>query len=157
MKDLIKKIIEDYYSISKDPRASDPSKIIVDHFCSDEYNSNLCANLVLNGEKTASSSLKSSYNSESEKIPQINSLVVITDWNGFPTCIIEITEVSESKFSEVTTEFAFTEGEGDKTLAWWREVHWKYFSAECKSLGIEPCENMILILEKFKVVYKNAI
>ncbi|HAS8183051.1 ASCH domain-containing protein, partial [Vibrio vulnificus] len=51
-------------------------------------------------------------------------------------------------------EFAALEGEGDKTLAWWREAHWNFFSRECVELGISPSEDMLLVLEQFKVVYK---
>ncbi|HAS6172704.1 TPA: ASCH domain-containing protein, partial [Vibrio vulnificus] len=55
---------------------------------------------------------------------------------------------------EVTPEFAALEGEGDKTLAWWREAHWNFFSKECVELEISPSEDMLLVLEQFKVVYK---
>ncbi len=157
MKYRIKEFVKKYYSITNDPRASDTNKIIVDHFCADEENANLCANLVLSGEKTTSSSLRDYYNFSNTQLPQVNSLVVITDWNSNPVCIIEITEVTECKFCDVTSEFAFAEGEGDKSLAWWRNVHWNFFSAECTDLGIQPSENMIIILERFKVVFKNAI
>ncbi|MGL1067150.1 ASCH domain-containing protein, partial [Vibrio vulnificus] len=42
--------------------------------------------------------------------------------------------------------FAALEGEGDKTLAWWREAHWNFFSKECVVLGISPSEDMLLVL-----------
>ncbi|MFA0678261.1 ASCH domain-containing protein, partial [Vibrio sp. 10N.222.51.A6] len=41
-----------------------------------------------------------------------------------------------------------------KTLEWWREAHWNFFSRECEELKISPSEDMLLMLERFKVVYQ---
>ena len=54
----------------------------------------------------------------------------------------------------MTAEFAAAEGEGDKTLEWWREAHWNFFSRECEELKITPSEDMMLVLERFKVVHQ---
>ncbi len=86
-------------------------------------------------------------------MPKPGDLQVVTDWSGNPTSIIEKTEVSECKFSEVTAEFAAAEGEGDKSLEWWRQAHWDFFGKEFKELGMEPTEDMVLVLERFRVVY----
>jgi uncharacterized protein YhfF len=125
-----------------------------DYFCADEYNANLCAELILRGEKRASCSMEYWYSHEGETMPQVGHLQVVTDWSGKPICIIEITSVDTCKYSEVTAEFAAEEGEGDKSLKWWREAHWKFFSLECEALDINPTEDMMLVLERFKVVYK---
>lgn len=86
-------------------------------------------------------------------MPSPGHLQVVIDWNGQPTSIIETTEVSECKFSDVPPEFAAAEGEGDKSLEWWRKTHWEFFSIECIEQGIEPSQSMQLVLERFKVVY----
>ncbi|MCZ2722218.1 ASCH domain-containing protein [Marinomonas sp. 15G1-11] len=125
-----------------------------DYFCADEYNANLCAKLILCGEKRASCSMEYWYSHEGEEMPQVGHLQVVTDWDGNPVCIIEITSVSACKYRDVGAEFAAEEGEGDKSLAWWREAHWRFFSLECDELGINPSEDMLLVLERFKVVYK---
>ncbi len=46
----------------------------------------------------------------------------------------------------MTEEFAASEGEGDKSLEWWRNAHWKFFSRECEDLGIEPKGQPTLLL-----------
>lgn len=124
-----------------------------DYFCADEYNANVCADLILKGEKTASCSMDYWYSHKGETIPEIGHLLVVTDWQGEPKCIVEITSVEQCRYKDVTQEFAAAEGEGDKTLAWWRQAHWRFFSLECEELGIEPSEDMLLVLERFKVVY----
>ena len=124
-----------------------------DYFCADEENADNCSNLILSGEKTATCSLKYWYENGLEPMPVPGHLQVVTDWSGRPTSIIETTEVSECLFSEVSSEFAAAEGEGDKSLKWWRKAHWEFFSKECVELGIKPSQRMQLILERFKVVY----
>ncbi|TVU62240.1 ASCH domain-containing protein [Vibrio atlanticus] len=125
-----------------------------DYYCADEYNANLCAQLILNGEKRASCGLEYWYTYEGEARPIIGHLQVVTDWNGKPICIVEITSVSSCPYNEVTAEFAAAEGEGDKSLEWWKKAHWNFFSRECEELKITPSEDMMLMLEHFKVVYK---
>ncbi|MCF7505099.1 ASCH domain-containing protein [Vibrio sp. L3-7] len=125
-----------------------------DYYCADEYNANLCAQLILNGEKRASCGLEYWYTHEGETRPIIGHLQVVTDWNGKPICIVEITSVSSCPYNEVTAEFAAAEGEGDKSLEWWKKAHWNFFSRECEELKITPSEDMMLMLEHFKVVYK---
>lgn len=124
-----------------------------DYFCADEYNANLCADLILRGEKRASCSMDYWYTHKGEVLPRVGHLLVVTNWNREPICIVEITSVSKCRFSEVSEAFAASEGEGDKSLEWWRKAHWEFFSRECEELGIEPSEDMLLVLEHFKVVY----
>ncbi|MFD2177588.1 ASCH domain-containing protein [Veronia pacifica] len=127
-----------------------------DYFCADEHNANLCAELILKGEKRASCSLEYWYRNMGELMPTAGHLQVVTNWEGQPVCIIEITSVSTCPFNKVTAEFAAKEGEGDKTLAWWQRAHWRFFSRECEELGIKPTENMPLVLEHFSVVYPKV-
>ncbi|MCK5601065.1 ASCH domain-containing protein [Candidatus Pacearchaeota archaeon] len=124
-----------------------------DCFCADEKNANICSELIRSGVKTAGCSMKYWYESGLEPMPTVGHLQVVTDWHGEPTSIIEIVSVSECKFSDVSEEFAAAEGEGDKSLNWWREAHWDFFSKECEELGMEASESMDLVLERFKVVY----
>ncbi|WP_295890818.1 ASCH domain-containing protein [uncultured Vibrio sp.] len=126
-----------------------------DYFCADEYNANVCADLILKGEKRASCSMEIWYSNEGEPMPEVGHLQVVTNWDGTPVCIIEITDVSTSKYKDITADFAKAEGEGDKTLTWWREAHWAFFSKECEELKMQPSEDMLLVLEHFKVVYPN--
>lgn len=94
------------------------------------------------------------YESGEEVIPTVGHLQVVLDWSGKPICIIEIDTVEQCQYKAVTAEFAYAEGEGDRTLEWWRNAHWNFFAKECKELNIEPSEDMSLVLEQFHVVHK---
>ncbi len=124
-----------------------------EHFCGDKKNANICSDLIKRGIKTAGCSMKYWYEQGGEKMPQVRHLTVVTDWDGNPTSIIEIISVAESRYLDVTEEFAHAEGEGDRTLEWWRKAHWDFFSQECREEGITLSSDVLLILERFKVVY----
>ena len=81
------------------------------------------ADLVLRGEKTATASAYELYKLENEPLPQAGSFDVILDSQERAVCIIEITKVSVLPFNEVSADHAFKEGEGDKSLAYWQQVH----------------------------------
>ena len=46
------------------------------------------------------------------------------------------------------------EGEGDQSLDYWRKVHKTYYFKECERIGMEFSQDMPVICEEFKVVYK---
>lgn len=129
--------------------------ISADYFCADEYNANVCAELILKDEKTASCSMAHWYDVEGDPMPEVGDLQVVTKWDGEPVCIIEITSVTKCAYQDITAEFAAAEGEGDKSLSWWRDAHWDFFSKECDELNITPREDMTLVLERFKRVFPN--
>ena len=109
--------------------------------------------LVRQGVKTATSSLVWTYDAEDIPYPKMSDISIILDGRGDPFCIIETTGVEIRSYLEVDELHAYQEGEGDRTLAYWRRVHWEFFSEECKSIGREPSEEMLVVCEKFKLLY----
>lgn len=123
------------------------------YFCDNEHDANELAELVVNGTKRATASLYLSYGNE-EVLPTEGDLNIIIDWNEEAQCIIKTTNIDVVPYKDVDGEFAATEGEGDKSLEYWRRAHWSYFSREMKEIGKEPAEDMLVVCEKFKVVFK---
>lgn len=109
--------------------------------------------LVIQGIKTATASLVWSYEHEGEALPEVGDYSMILDGRGEPMCIIQNTAVSIHPFNDVDQEQAYLEGEGDRSLAFWRDVHWHFFSRECAQIGRTPDETMPVICERFKLVY----
>ncbi|WP_312415618.1 ASCH domain-containing protein [Comamonas sp.] len=109
--------------------------------------------LVLSGTKRATAGSVWSYESSGKGTPKPGDLSVVTDSNDMPLCIIETVQVDIVPFSAVSKEFAAVEGEGDGSLAYWRKVHFEYFSRECASAGRSFNEDMLLACERFRVVY----
>ena len=71
-------------------------------------------------------------------------------------CLIETFELTIRPFDSVDAAFAYDEGEGDRSLAYWREVHWRYFGRMCEAIGRTPDEAMPLVCERFRVVFRAS-
>jgi uncharacterized protein YhfF len=58
-------------------------------------------------------------------------LFVIQDSQGRDRALIELTELRESRFDAMDdADFARSEGEGDRSLAHWRQVHEAFFTRQ---------------------------
>ncbi len=123
-------------------------------FGDSERMANELSALVLQGVKRATASLAWRYEVESAPQPKPGDLSIVTDWSKNPLCVIKTEAVDIVPFNEVSEDFARTEGEDDGTLESWRRNHTKYFAGECKRLGREPNERMLVLCERFKIVYQ---
>jgi len=72
---------------------------------------------------------------------------IVVDGHGEPRCVIETTDVTYRRFGEVDAAFAYEEGEGDRSLAYWRDAHRNYFGRQGKFR-----EDMMLVCERFRLV-----
>jgi uncharacterized protein YhfF len=111
------------------------------------------ADLVLAGKKTATGSLVLVNEIKPEIAPVPDGYSVVTDFEGNPQCVIQTTEIRRLPFNEVDAQFAFDEGEGDRSLEFWRKVHWDYFTRECRESGVEFNESMLVDCERFKLLF----
>ncbi|KXT74312.1 hypothetical protein SGODD07_00226 [Streptococcus gordonii] len=111
------------------------------------------AELVLRGQKTATASAYELYKLENEPLPQAGSFDVILDSQDRAVCIVEITKVTVLPFNEVSADHAFKEGEGDKSLAYWQQVHQAFFTESLAEAGLEFSQEMGVVLEEFRKVY----
>lgn len=109
--------------------------------------------LVKEGVKTATCSLLWEHEFGGDPLPHIGEYSIITDWQGRPLCIIQTTDVSITPFDEVDENFANEEGEGDRSLASWRESHWRFFGKLCESTGNQASSSMPLVCERFQLVF----
>lgn len=113
----------------------------------------LLADLVLKGEKTATASAYDLYTLEDEPLPQEGTFDVILDSQNQAVCIVEVTKVSVQSFYQVSADHAFKEGEGDKSLAYWRQVHEKFFTGCLGEAGLAFTPESKVVLEEFRKVY----
>lgn len=111
------------------------------------------AQLVLSGTKTATASAYDLYHLENEPLPKVGTFDVVLNSQDEAVCIIEITKVSIVPFKDVSADHAFKEGEGDKSLAWWRQVHQDLFTQWFEECHLTFREDSKVVLEEFRVVY----
>ena len=111
--------------------------------------------LVLAGTKTATSSARADYDASddhpAEDLPSVGGLGIVTDADGRPRALVVTTEVSQARFDEVDEEHAWLEGEGNRSLLHWRDVHETFFSTHG---SFSP--DMQVVLERFAVLHQEA-
>ena len=100
--------------------------------------------LVLAGSKTATCSL---YVPSDPDLSRPGEHSIVCDGSGRPACVIETVEVTVQRYNEVDAAFAHDEGEGDRTLEYWRRAHREFFERH----GVFA-DDMMLECERFRVV-----
>ena len=70
-------------------------------------------------------------------------------------CVIQTTKVTVVPFHKVSADHAFKEGEGDKSLQYWKDVHEEVFTKWLAEAGLEFTEEMPVVCEEFKVVFHH--
>ena len=109
--------------------------------------------LIVDGTKTATCSALWEYETEGSALPEVGSKTIVLDGNNIPLCIVETIEVAVRPYNEIDARFAYKEGEGDRSLEYWRDAHWRFFSRTLPSIGRDPTMEMPLVCERFRVIY----
>ncbi len=151
MNDTVKKMWKDF---------CDKNGIDIDtpydswHFCDTKELADELAELVLSGQKRATTALKFLMEYDNDEPYKVGDYNIVTDFSGNAKCVIFNESVITLPFSEVSEELAKIEGEGDGSLAYWREAHISIFTRWLEEIGHKFTEDMEVEFIIFRVVYK---
>jgi len=139
-------------------KANNPEKTFTNtpevyHFCDNEKDANQCVKLVKKGIKQATSDSLLGLQYRNKKLPKMGDFAVITNWDGNAECIIELRKITLKPFFSIDETYARLEGEGDKSLAHWKKVHWEYYTRELAAFERLPRESMIVVCQEFVKVH----
>ncbi len=123
------------------------------YFCDNQKDADECAELVVNKIKCATSTSVWWFNKNQEPFPKVGDLAIVTNWNRQPKAIIRTTKVEIVKFKDITAEYAYIEGEGDKSLEYWKKVHLDYYTNEMKAFGEYPTNDLEIVCECFERIW----
>lgn len=111
------------------------------------------AELTRTGVKTATASAGVWYEGGEEPMPKAGEYSVVLDSREEAVCVIRTTKVYTVPFNQVSAGQAWREGEGDRSLDYWRRVHEDFFRAELEGAGLEFSPSMPVVCEEFEMVY----
>ena len=114
---------------------------------------NNLAALVMIGAKTATASSYVLYELDDEPAPEVGEYNILLDKNDEALCIIRDTKVEAVPYKQVSDEQAYKEGEGDRTLEYWKSVHWPFFQKEHEGYDIPFTEDSLVLCEEFEVIH----
>ena len=109
--------------------------------------------LVLHGPKRATAGLSEVNDALPQLKPVAGGYSVLTEHEGTPRAVIRTTLLDRRPFAEVDAAFAWDEGEGDRTLADWKDGHRRFFTRELSTIGRRFDESMQVDLERFELLY----
>lgn len=111
----------------------------------------LLAKLVVDGEKTATTSGFDFYALDNEEVPKVEDYSIVLNSKDEPVAIIKTTNVDIVPFNEVSEEFAIAEGEGD--FEFWKKSHTNFFKDLCQEYSLEYKEDMLVVCERFTRIF----
>lgn len=80
-------------------------------------------------------------------LTEVGERMVVLSGSGRPLAVVGTVELGQRRFHEVDAAFAHDEGEGDRSLAYWRDAH-----RACSTRLGRFAEDMPLFCERFRVV-----
>ncbi|GAA5207144.1 ASCH domain-containing protein [Microbacterium kyungheense] len=108
--------------------------------------------LVVAGVKTGTASSLWDLDATGEPLPRVGDFSIILDGAGAPAAVIETTAIEIVPFDQVGAEHAHAEGEGDRSLAAWRDIHERFWRDHSENpRGFEP--DMPVVCERFRLVH----
>ena len=109
--------------------------------------------LVRLGIKRATASLARDYGEGKEPLPAVGDHVIVVDSRGSPRCVWRTTGIEVKPLNAVDEDFAFEEGEGERTRDWWLDAHRAYFTREAAREGFVMHDDIETVFERFTVVW----
>jgi len=105
------------------------------------------ADLVLAGRKRATC-----WAFSDGQITSVGKRMVMLDGAGIPRAVLGTVELVQRRFSEIDGAFAFDEGEGDRTLQYWKTAHQQYFERQGKFNT-----DLLLYCERFRLIERIEV
>jgi uncharacterized protein YhfF len=109
--------------------------------------------LVLHGPKRATAELVQAFVARDEPLPRVGDRCLVAGGNGWPLAIVRTTDVRVGPLSSVDDRFAWDEGEGDRTRAWWLDAHTRFFTRQCAAMGLTFGDGTGVVSGRFELVW----
>ena len=108
--------------------------------------------LIRSGPKRAGTGLLWAMEHDGDEMPEVGDVEIVVDHEHRPALLTRIVSVDVVPYNAVTAQYAAIEGEGDGSLEFWRDGHWRFFSRECARIGREPSQDMPVVCSVFELL-----
>src|SRR4051812_22275166 len=115
------------------------------------------AELVVAGVKRATAGLVRQFGPHGEPPPAVGGYVVLLDGVERPRAIWRTTEVRVGPLNSVDRQFAWDEGEHERTRDWWLSAHRRFFERRAAEQGFQMHDQIETMFERFEVVWPPEI
>lgn len=112
--------------------------------------------LVLSGEKCGTFGLKLLLDRQSAGVPKVGGVAVVVDMDGVPHAIVRTSKITPTAYKDITEDHLTIEGPGARKLDRWQEIHWPYWFELLEQHGLEPSDDMTVMVEHFELIYSKT-
>ncbi len=112
----------------------------------------LCA-LVLQGTKQATCTLARWFVDDPDGLPKPGDYWIALDGSGTPRAVIRTTQVETKPIRGADAQFAFDEGEGDRSFDHWITEHRKFWQREADREGFTYSDDLDAVFERFELIW----
>ena len=111
---------------------------------------------ILDGRKTATTSLMAEFIHDHEPLPSSGRRTILVNSDNQPVAVLRYASVSVTRLGVVTWQHVLNEGEGYKSLAEWREAHESFWTSENMRQALDDPDftvddQTLVVLETFHV------
>ena len=106
------------------------------------------ADLMIAGKKTATTS---AYIADEDDYATIGQYDIVLDGYKRPVAVIQNVVSELMPYAQVSAEHAYHEGEGDRSLAYWRQAHEAFFREEGSRKGYQFNQQLTVSCEVFEL------
>ena len=114
---------------------------------------NIIIGLILKGDKCGTFGVKMLQERNPAITPSLGGVAVLVDCDGAPHAAIRTDTLTPVAYKDITEEHLTVEGPGARKLEVWQNIHWPYWTSLLKPYGLEPSEDMIIMVEHFDLLY----
>jgi uncharacterized protein YhfF len=110
---------------------------------------------VLDGGKTATTSLLAQWEHDDEPLPSVGERQTVVDSHARAVAVIELVEVAVVRLGDGDLRLALDEGEGFRSVAEWREAHERFWAQEVLASlpgALTLDDDTAIVVERFRVV-----
>jgi uncharacterized protein YhfF len=114
---------------------------------------------VLEGRKTATTSLLAEWEHEQEPLPAVGERQTVVASDGTPVAVIELLDVAVTALADADPRLAVDEGEGCRSVSEWRAAHTRFWMEEVvpRLPGAPPVgDDTLIVVERFRVVSRSS-
>jgi len=112
--------------------------------------------LVIAGTKRATAELVAAFELDGDDLPSVGAHWVVVDGSGGERLVLRTTDIRIGPVDGVDEQFAYDEGEGDRTRDDWLVAHRRYFERLVARRDIpapEGVDALACVFERFVVVW----
>ena len=109
--------------------------------------------LVLHGPKRATAGAVAEFRHAGEPRPRGGGPGIVHDSTGRPRAVVRSVARRIGPLDSVDAQFAWVEGEDDRTLESWLREHRRYFERTLPRIGVEFHDKLETVFERFRVVW----